>query len=89
MHFLRKIQHSNENFDHAPCVLGRQGEDDHDLHPGPEDLGIGALDPENPAGGPALDLKTGMKERKTESEDREDFLSLNPKHLVVSSVAEN
>lgn len=88
MHFLRKMQHSNEIFDNPWCVPGRRGEGDHDLRPGPEDLGIGALDPENPAGGPALDLRIGMKERKTESEGREDFLSLNPRHLVVSSVTE-
>lgn len=86
MHFLGKMQHSNETFSNGSCVSGHQGEDNHDLHPGLEDLGIGALDPENPAGGPALGLGTGMKERKTENEDREDFLSSNPRHLVVSSV---
>lgn len=79
------MQHSKENFDNAWYVAGRQGEEDHDLHPGLEDHAIGALDPEDHAGGPALDLRIGMEERRTESDDREDFLSLNLRHLVVSS----
>lgn len=65
-------------------VPGRRGEDDRDLHPGPEDLGIDALDPENPAGGLALTLRIKMKERKTESEDREDFPLSNPRRLAFA-----
>lgn len=79
----------SETLSNALSVSGRRGEDDRDLHPGPEDLGIGALDPENPAGGLALTLRIEMKERKTESEGREDFPSSNPRRLAVSAVAEH
>lgn len=79
----------SETFSNALYVSGRRGEDDRDLHPGPEDLGIDALDPENPAGGLALTLRIKLKERKTESEDREDFPLSNPRRLAVSAVAEH
>lgn len=79
----------SETFSNALYVSGRRGEDDRDLHPGPEDLGIDALDPGNPAGGLALTLRIKMKERKTESEDREDFPLSNPRRLAVSAVAEH
>lgn len=61
-------------------VSGRQEGDDHVLHPGPGDLGIDALDPENPAGGPALAPRIEMSERKRESDDRGDCLLSNPRH---------
>lgn len=51
------------------------GEEDQDLHHAQEGQGIDAqiLAPENGAGDLALVLRTGMKERRTESADKKVF----------------
>ncbi len=48
-------------------------EEDQDLHPAQEGQGIGVLAPENGIGDLGPVLRTGMKERKTESAGRKVF----------------
>lgn len=57
------------------CVSDLPGEEGQDLRPAQEGLGIDALlhAPENAAGDLALILRTGVKERRTESADRKVF----------------
>lgn len=71
MHYLVTPRSAGSIF----CVSDLPGEEDQDLRPAQKGLGIAALvlAPENGAGDLALNLKTGVKERRTESADRKVF----------------